>query len=70
MPTKDDGQSIAYSSERIANVSRYMANREQLRNRETHNALKKDLIEHKWQKIGTVCDSRKGKEKCRLTGLL
>ncbi|KAJ9558023.1 hypothetical protein OSB04_012637 [Centaurea solstitialis] len=31
MPTEDDGQSTAYSTEQIANLSRYMANREQLR---------------------------------------
>ncbi|KAI3747482.1 hypothetical protein L6452_09940 [Arctium lappa] len=49
---EDDGQSFEYSNERIANLSRYMTNREQIRNREAHSALKNDLIEHIWQKFG------------------
>ena len=49
---EDDNQLPGFSVERIASLSRYMANREQLRNRETHNALKNDLIEHIWQKFG------------------
>nr|GEU64456.1 hypothetical protein [Tanacetum cinerariifolium] len=39
-----------FSMERIANLSQYMTNRAQLRNRETHNVLKHDLIEHKKKK--------------------
>nr|GEY21468.1 hypothetical protein [Tanacetum cinerariifolium] len=35
-----------FSMERIADLSQYMTNRAQLRNRETHNVLKNDLIEH------------------------
>ncbi|KAL8549800.1 hypothetical protein ACS0TY_008582 [Phlomoides rotata] len=44
-PTNDD-QRFQYSTERIASLSTYMINREQLRNRKTHIALKNDLIEH------------------------
>ncbi|KAL8550574.1 hypothetical protein ACS0TY_009122 [Phlomoides rotata] len=50
-PTNDD-QRFQYSTERIASLSTYMINREQLRNREAHTALKNDLIEHIWQKFG------------------
>nr|GEW25084.1 hypothetical protein [Tanacetum cinerariifolium] len=38
-----------FSMERIADLSQYMTNRAQLHNRETHNVLKNDLIEHVWQ---------------------
>ena len=44
-------QHFHYSTERIASLSNYMTNRAQLRNRETHNALKNDLIEHIWRKF-------------------
>ncbi|KAJ9553684.1 hypothetical protein OSB04_017729 [Centaurea solstitialis] len=58
MPTnrqlaEDDCQRSAFSTERIGNLASYMTNREQLRNREAHHALKNDLIEHIWQKFGT-----------------
>ncbi|XP_076903825.1 uncharacterized protein LOC143558992 [Bidens hawaiensis] len=49
--TEDDEQPFQYSTERIANLSSYMTNRAQLHNRESHNALKNDLIEHMWQKF-------------------
>ena len=49
---EDDSQLPGFSVERIASLSKYMANREQLRNREAHNALKNYLIEHIWQKFG------------------
>ncbi|KAJ9541658.1 hypothetical protein OSB04_028164 [Centaurea solstitialis] len=49
---EDDSQLPGFSVERIASLSSYMANWEQLRNREAHNALKNDLIEHIWQKFG------------------
>ncbi|KAL8545719.1 hypothetical protein ACS0TY_005734 [Phlomoides rotata] len=48
----DDDQRFQYSTERIVTLSTYMINREQLRNRESHTALKNDLIEHIWQKFG------------------
>nr|GEW86673.1 RNA-directed DNA polymerase, eukaryota, nucleotide-binding alpha-beta plait domain protein [Tanacetum cinerariifolium] len=41
-----------FSMERIADLSQYMTNRAQLRNRETHNVLKNDLIEHTFK---TLC---------------
>lgn len=44
-------QPIQYSTERIASLSNYMTNRAQLRNREAHNSLKNDLVEHIWQKF-------------------
>ncbi|KAJ0684321.1 putative harbinger transposase-derived protein [Helianthus annuus] len=49
--TEGDEQSFQYSTERIADLSSYMTNRTQLHNREAHNALKNDLIEHIWQKF-------------------
>ncbi|KAJ9547406.1 hypothetical protein OSB04_019949 [Centaurea solstitialis] len=49
---EDDSQLPGFSVERIASLSSYMANREQHRNREAHNALKNNLIEHIWQKFG------------------
>ncbi|KAI3770909.1 hypothetical protein L6452_02057 [Arctium lappa] len=51
--TEDDGQPFGFSTDRIGNLASYMVNREQLRNRETYNALKNDLIEHIWQKFDT-----------------
>ncbi|KAK9070202.1 hypothetical protein SSX86_010602 [Deinandra increscens subsp. villosa] len=49
----EDDEHAQFSMERIANLSRYMTNRAQLRNRETHNALKNDLIEHVWKSRST-----------------
>ncbi|KAK9057219.1 hypothetical protein SSX86_024586 [Deinandra increscens subsp. villosa] len=49
----EDDEHAQFSMERIADLSRYMTNRAQLRNRETHNALKNDLIEHVWQSRST-----------------
>ncbi|KAJ9546809.1 hypothetical protein OSB04_019352 [Centaurea solstitialis] len=40
MRREDGGQSTGFSTKRIANLSRFMANKEQLRNREAHNSLK------------------------------
>ncbi|KAI3778281.1 hypothetical protein L2E82_07462 [Cichorium intybus] len=51
--TQDYEQTFEYSTERIASLSSYMTNREQLRNREAHITLKNDLIEHIWQKFGS-----------------
>ena len=48
---EDDEQPFHYSTERIADLSSYMNNREQLRNREVHITLKNDLIEYIWQKF-------------------
>ncbi|XP_076916287.1 uncharacterized protein LOC143575941 [Bidens hawaiensis] len=50
--SEDDEPLFQYSAERIASLSSYMTNRAQLRNREAHNILKNDLIEHIWQKFG------------------
>ena len=52
-PIKDNRQPSAFSTERIGNLVTYMTNREQLRDRGTHNALINDLIEHIWQKFAT-----------------
>ncbi|XP_023761205.1 uncharacterized protein LOC111909660 [Lactuca sativa] len=43
---EDDDQNLEYSTQRIADLSSYMTNRAQLRNREAHNILKNNLIEH------------------------
>ncbi|XP_074293680.1 uncharacterized protein LOC141620807 [Silene latifolia] len=51
----DNSQPSTYSTQRIASLSTYMNNQSRLQNRETHNALKRDLIEHIWQKFGS-CD--------------
>ncbi|XP_057791243.1 uncharacterized protein LOC131008376 [Salvia miltiorrhiza] len=48
----NDDPNFEFSTERIASLESYMRNRTQLRNREAHNALKNDLIEHIWQKFG------------------
>ncbi|XP_057803028.1 uncharacterized protein LOC131018321 [Salvia miltiorrhiza] len=48
----NDDPNFEFSTERIASLASYMRNRTQLRNREAHNALKNDLIEHIWQKFG------------------
>ena len=37
-----------FSTERVASLARYMTTREQLRNRQGHNELMNDLIEHIW----------------------
>ncbi|KAL3614194.1 hypothetical protein CASFOL_042268 [Castilleja foliolosa] len=50
----DNDQNLQYSTERIASLSAYMTNREQLRNREAHTALKNDLVEHIWRKFSTT----------------
>lgn len=50
--SQDDEQPFQYSTQRIGSLSSYMTNREQLRNREAHLALRNDLIEHIWQKFG------------------
>ncbi|XP_057789832.1 uncharacterized protein LOC131006678 [Salvia miltiorrhiza] len=49
----EDGEHFRYSTERIASLSAYMTNRDQLRNREAHRTLQDDLIEHIWEKFGT-----------------
>ncbi|XP_057777007.1 uncharacterized protein LOC130995657 [Salvia miltiorrhiza] len=49
----EDGEHFRYSTERIASLSTYMTNRDQLRNREAHRTLQCDLIEHVWEKFGT-----------------
>ena len=43
---EDDDQNLECSTPRIADLSSYMTNRAQLRNREAHNILKNNLIEH------------------------
>ncbi|KAL4575464.1 hypothetical protein LXL04_022308 [Taraxacum kok-saghyz] len=50
--THDNEQPFEYSTERIADLSRYMTNRAQLRNREAHMELQKDLIDLIWLKFG------------------
>ncbi|GJW48124.1 RNA-directed DNA polymerase, eukaryota, nucleotide-binding alpha-beta plait domain protein, partial [Tanacetum coccineum] len=50
--TNGDDDVVAFSTERIADLTSYMRNREQLRNREAHSSLRNDLIEHIWQKFG------------------
>ncbi|XP_057777882.1 uncharacterized protein LOC130996602 [Salvia miltiorrhiza] len=49
---ENEDPNFEFSTERIASLSSYMRNRSQVRNREAHNALKNDLIEHIWQKFG------------------
>lgn len=44
--TTEDDQSFEYSTQRIADLSSYMTNIAQVRNRDIHNTLKDDLIEH------------------------
>ncbi|XP_057804051.1 uncharacterized protein LOC131019521 [Salvia miltiorrhiza] len=51
----EDGEEtndFVYSTNRIASLASYMRTRSQLRNREDHNSLLHDLIEHIWQKFG------------------
>ena len=55
-PTTTQGEDVGsfnYSTQRISNLSTYMTNRDQLRNREAHHALQNDLIEHIWAKFGS-----------------
>ncbi|XP_023732268.1 uncharacterized protein LOC111880096 [Lactuca sativa] len=51
--TTEDEESFKYSTQRIGDLSCYMTNRVQVHNREAHNALKNDLIEHIWKKFST-----------------
>ncbi|KAL7614218.1 hypothetical protein Lser_V15G08213 [Lactuca serriola] len=51
--TTEDEESFEYSTQRIGDLSRYMTNMAQVRNREANNALKNDLIEHIWKKFST-----------------
>lgn len=44
--TEDDKQIFQYSTQQIGNISSYMTNMTHLRNRESNNNLKNDLIEH------------------------
>ncbi|KAL7609494.1 hypothetical protein Lser_V15G13236 [Lactuca serriola] len=51
--TTEDEESFEYSTQRIGDLSCYMTNRAQVRNREAHNALKNYLSEHIWKKFST-----------------
>ena len=42
------------STNRIAQIGTFLENRGRLRDRQTHLALKRDLIEHVWQKYGNT----------------
>ena len=48
-----NAEAFCYSTQRIGSLFSYITNRDQLRNREAHIALRDDLIEHIWDKFGT-----------------
>ncbi|XP_076954582.1 uncharacterized protein LOC143629107 [Bidens hawaiensis] len=50
---EDDEQHFQYSTERIASLSNYMTNMEQLCNREAHKTLKNDMVDHIWKKLSS-----------------
>ena len=48
----DDDEPFQYYTDRIVNIERYLANKDDVENRQKHMALKQDLVENIWQKFG------------------
>jgi hypothetical protein len=41
-----------YYTDRIVDINRYLANKDDVEDRQTHLSLKDDLVENIWQKFG------------------
>lgn len=50
--TTNINDDFEFSTERIVDFNRYLANRDRVRDREKHKSLKLDLIENIWQRYG------------------
>ncbi|XP_021845408.2 uncharacterized protein [Spinacia oleracea] len=50
--TVNNGEPFEFQAGRPVNINDYLGRRVAMRNRQTHQSLKDDLIEHNWQKYG------------------